>query len=77
MRLMVYLVSSTSRCHDHFYEHYVLICLVMQKLFNTRAFWYRFMKLNRLKEDDTHYIDMIIDSKKEIGMLVDWTWYRY
>lgn len=41
------------------------------KTIQHRAFWYRFMKLNRLKEDDTHYIDMIIDSKKEIGMLVE------
>ena len=41
------------------------------KTIQHKAFWYRFMKLNRLKEDDTHYIDMIIDSKKEIGMLVD------
>lgn len=41
------------------------------KTIQHRAFWYRFMKLNRLKENDTHYLDMIVDSKKEIGMLVD------
>lgn len=41
------------------------------KTIQHKAFWYRFMKLNRLKEDDTHYLDMIIDSKKEIGMLVE------
>ena len=41
------------------------------KTIQHKAFWYRFMKLNRLKENDTHYLDMIIDSKSEIGILVD------
>lgn len=36
-----------------------------------RAFWYRFMKLNRLKENDSLYLDKIISTNKELGMLVD------
>lgn len=50
------------------------ICLNLfsnAKTIQHKAFWYRFMKLNRLKENDNKYINKISEQQKEINILID------